>query len=155
MACRKSDGNLLVMDIGGGSTEFIIGSGLTPLKMESLYMGCVSYSTRFFPDGKITERKLGKAEVAARSEVQNISADFRGQWQHALGSSGTAKSIAEILEANGYSRSGITRDGLEKLRARLLKEGDLSKIQSAGPASRSRGHAGGRLCDHVCGLPRT
>jgi exopolyphosphatase/guanosine-5'-triphosphate,3'-diphosphate pyrophosphatase len=128
----KSDGNLLVMDIGGGSTEFIIGNGLTPLKMESLYMGCVSYSTRFFPDGKITERKLVKAEVAARSEVQNISADFRGQWQYALGSSGTAKSIAEILEANGYSQSGITRDGLEKLRSRLLKEGDLNKIQLPG-----------------------
>lgn len=128
----KSDGNLLVMDIGGGSTEFIIGNGLTPLKMESLYMGCVSYSTRFFPDGKITERKLEKAVVAARSEVQNISADFRGQWQYALGSSGTAKSIADILEATGYSQGGITRDGLEKLRARLLKEGDLSKFQLPG-----------------------
>jgi exopolyphosphatase/guanosine-5'-triphosphate,3'-diphosphate pyrophosphatase len=128
----KSDGNLLVMDIGGGSTEFIIGNGLTPLKMESLYMGCVSFSARYFPDGKISERKLGKAEVAARSEVQNISADFRGQWQYALGSSGTAKSIAEILEANSYSQSGITREGLEKLRSRLLKEGDLSKIQLPG-----------------------
>jgi exopolyphosphatase/guanosine-5'-triphosphate,3'-diphosphate pyrophosphatase len=128
----KSDGNLLVTDIGGGSTEFIIGNGLTPLKMESLYMGCVSFSARYFPDGKISERKLGKAEVAARSEVQNISADFRGQWQYALGSSGTAKSIAEILEANSYSQSGITREGLEKLRSRLLKEGDLSKIQLPG-----------------------
>jgi len=100
--------------------------------MESLYMGCVSYSARFFPDGKITERKLAKAELAARSEVQNISSDFRGQWQYALGSSGTAKSIADILEANGYSQGGITRDGLEKLRARLLREGDVSKLALPG-----------------------
>jgi exopolyphosphatase/guanosine-5'-triphosphate,3'-diphosphate pyrophosphatase len=128
----KSDDNLLVMDIGGGSTEFIVGNGLTPLKMESLYMGCVSYSTDFFPDGKITERKLEKAELAARSEVQSIAADYKGQWQYALGSSGTAKSIAEILEANGYSQGGITRDGLEKLRARLLKEGDVSKLDLPG-----------------------
>jgi exopolyphosphatase/guanosine-5'-triphosphate,3'-diphosphate pyrophosphatase len=128
----KSDDNLLVMDIGGGSTEFIVGNGLTPFKMESLYMGCVSYSTDFFPDGKITERKLEKAELAARSEVQSIAADYKGQWQYALGSSGTAKSIAEILEANGYSQGGITRDGLEKLRARLLKEGDVSKLDLPG-----------------------
>ncbi|MGA8865263.1 MAG: Ppx/GppA phosphatase family protein [Gallionella sp.] len=124
----RTENNLLVMDIGGGSTEFIIGNGLTPLKMESLYMGCVSYSGRFFPDGKITERKLEKAEFAARNEVQNITADFRGQWQYALGSSGTAKSISDILEACGYSQSGITREGLEKLRARLLKEGDVNKL---------------------------
>ena len=128
----KTDDNLLVMDIGGGSTEFIVGNGLTPFKMESLYMGCVSYSTRFFPDGKITERKLEKAELAARNEVQSIAADYRGQWQYALGSSGTAKSIAEILEANGYSQGGITRDGLEKLRARLLREGDVNKLDLPG-----------------------
>ena len=128
----KSDDNLLVMDIGGGSTEFIVGNNLTPLKLESLYMGSVSYSTRFFPDGKITERKLEKAELAARSEVQSIAADYRGQWQYALGSSGTAKSIAEILEANGYSQGGITREGLEKLRTRLIKEGDVNKLDLPG-----------------------
>ncbi len=128
----QSDDNLLVMDIGGGSTEFIIGNGLNPLKLESLYMGCVSYSSRFFPDGKVTERKLEKAIVAARNEVQNITADYRGQWQYALGSSGTAKSIAEILEANDYSKGGITRDGLEKLRARLLKDGDMNKLDLPG-----------------------
>jgi len=128
----QSEDNLLVMDIGGGSTEFIIGNGLNPLKLESLYMGCVSYSSRFFPDGKVTERKLEKAELAARNEVQNIAADYRGQWQYALGSSGTAKSIAEILEANDYSKSGITRDGLEKLRTRLIKQGDMKKLELPG-----------------------
>ncbi|MFZ5524134.1 MAG: exopolyphosphatase [Pseudomonadota bacterium] len=127
-----SDDNLLVIDIGGGSTEFIIGNGLTPLQLESLYMGCVSFSNRFFPDGKITRSKLEKAELAARSELQTIVAGFRGQWQKALGSSGTAKSIAEILELNGYSKGGITRDGMEKIRARLLKAGDVYKLDLQG-----------------------
>ena len=127
----QTDDNLLVMDIGGGSTEFIVGHGLEPLKLESLYMGCVSYSSRFFPDGKITKRNLEKAELAARNELQCIVGDYQGQWQKALGSSGTAKAIAEILESNGFS-NGITRDGLEKLREHLLKAGDVQKLNLQG-----------------------
>ncbi|WP_435627658.1 exopolyphosphatase [Candidatus Ferrigenium straubiae] len=128
----QSEGNRLVIDIGGGSTEFIVGNGLTPLKLESMYMGCVSYSLRFFPGGKITKQNLKKAELAARNELQTIAADFRGQWQEALGSSGTAKAISEILELNGYSKSGITRGGLEKLRADLIKAGDVQKLDLQG-----------------------
>lgn len=124
----QSDDQILVMDIGGGSTEFIIGHGLTPLKLESLYMGCVSFSARFFPDGKITKQALAKADLAARSELQTIVADYKGQWQRALGSSGTAKAIAEILELNGMSNGGITRAGLDTLRAHLLKVGDVNKL---------------------------
>jgi len=128
----QSDVNRLVIDIGGGSTEFIIGNGLTPLKLESLYMGCVSFSSRFFPDGKITKQNLKQAELAARIELQTIVMEFKEQWQEALGSSGTARSIAEILEQNGYSKSGITSDGLEKLRAHLLKAGDVQKLDLQG-----------------------
>lgn len=120
--------NRLVMDIGGGSTEFIIGNGLTPLKLESLYMGCVSFSTRFFPDGKITKVAMRNAELAARNELQTITTAYKGQWKIALGSSGTAKAVTEILELNGYSASGITREGLEKLRAHMLKVGDVQKL---------------------------
>lgn len=128
----QSDDQLLVMDIGGGSTEFIIGHGLTPLKLESLYMGCVSFSSRYFPMGKITKNNLARAELAARSELQNIVADYKGQWQKAIGSSGTAKAIAEILELNGWSRSGITREGLDLFRAHLLKVGDVHKLTLLG-----------------------
>lgn len=128
----QSKDNRLVMDIGGGSTEFIIGNGLTPLQLESLYMGSVSFSCRFFPDGKITKQNLKQAELAARVELQTIVADFKGQWQHALGSSGTAKTIAEILELNGYSKGGITREGLDKLRAHLLNAGDVQKLDLQG-----------------------
>jgi exopolyphosphatase/guanosine-5'-triphosphate,3'-diphosphate pyrophosphatase len=122
----------LVIDIGGGSTECIIGSGLEPHKLESLYMGCVSLSARYFPDGKITKQNLKQAELAARNEFLTIVADYKGQWQRALGSSGTAKAIAEILELNGYSKNGITRDGLEKLRARLLDAGDVQRLSLQG-----------------------
>ena len=128
----QSQDSRLVIDIGGGSTEFIIGNGLTPLKMESLYMGSVSYSLRFFPDGKITKQNLKQAELAARLEVQAIAADYKGQWKLAFGSSGTAKVLDEILLLNGYSDSGITGAGLEKLRAHLLKAGDVQKLDLPG-----------------------
>jgi exopolyphosphatase/guanosine-5'-triphosphate,3'-diphosphate pyrophosphatase len=128
----QSKDNRLVMDIGGGSTEFIIGNGLTPLKLESLYMGFISFSRRFFPDGKITKQNLKQAELAARTELQTIVADYKGQWHHALGSSGTAKAIAEILELNGYSKGGITREGLDKLRAHLLNAGDVQNLDLQG-----------------------
>jgi exopolyphosphatase/guanosine-5'-triphosphate,3'-diphosphate pyrophosphatase len=128
----QSDDNLLVMDIGGGSTEFIIGRGLNPIQLESLNMGCVSYSARYFPDGKITKQRMMQAELAARNELQAIVADYQGQWQRAIGSSGTAKAIAEILELNGYSKNGITREGLEKLRAHMILAGDIQQLNLLG-----------------------
>ncbi len=124
----QTQDNLLVMDIGGGSTEFIIGNGLTPLKLESLYMGSVSFSNRFFTDGKITKQNLKQAELAACVELQTIATDYKGQWKYALGSSGTAKALSEILLLNGFSEDGITREGLDKLRAHLLKVGDIQKL---------------------------
>jgi len=129
----QSGGTRLVMDIGGGSTEFIIGSGLRPRKLESLYMGCVSYSLRFFPDGKITKTNLKQAELAARNELQTIVAEFsRGHWEVALGSSGSARMLCDVLEQNGYSSGGITRPGLEQLRAQLLSAGDVRRLDLQG-----------------------
>jgi exopolyphosphatase/guanosine-5'-triphosphate,3'-diphosphate pyrophosphatase len=129
----QSGGNRLVMDIGGGSTEFIIGDGLDPIRLESLYMGCVSYSLRFFPDGKITKSSLKQAELAARTELQTIVSDYRQTgWNVALGSSGSARVLCDILEQNGYSESGITREGLELLRAELLRVGDVRRLELQG-----------------------
>ncbi len=129
----QSDAKRLVMDIGGGSTEFIIGSGLEPLKLESLYMGCVSYSQRYFPGGKITKANLRQAELAARIELQTIVAGFSlGHWDEALASSGTARALCDILEQNGYSGGGITRAGMEQLRAQLLKTGDAGGLELQG-----------------------
>jgi len=123
----------LVVDIGGGSTEFIIGTGLKPQQMESLYMGCVSYSQRYFPDGKISKGALRQADLAARAEVQAIAGEFStDHWQQAIGSSGTAKALAEIMQMNGYSDNGITSEGFSRLREAMLKAGDCSKLQLAG-----------------------
>jgi exopolyphosphatase / guanosine-5'-triphosphate,3'-diphosphate pyrophosphatase len=125
--------NRLVVDIGGGSTEFIIGHKLRPKAMESLYMGCVSYSTRFFPDGRIEKKALKRAELAAREQVQAIAARFHAVgWKEAVGSSGTARSIAEILQRNGQSQGGITASGLAWLRECLLAAGDFRKLDIPG-----------------------
>ena len=123
----------LVVDIGGGSTEFIIGTGLKPQRMESLYMGCVSFSQRFFPDGRISKNALQQAELAARIEVQSIASEFHAHhWRQALGSSGTAKALADILQMNGYSAEGITSEGLARLRTAMIKAGDCNRLQLAG-----------------------
>lgn len=129
----QSSGQRLVMDIGGGSTEFIIGNGLEPIRLESLYMGCVSYSLRFFPEGKITKIALKEAELAARSEVQTIAADYRKTgWNTAFGSSGSARVLCDILEQKGYCRGDITREGLEHLRAELIRIGDIRRLDLPG-----------------------
>mgnify|MGYP001764916902 CR=1 FL=1 len=123
----------LVVDIGGGSTEFIIGHGLKPHERESLHMGCVNFSRRFFADGVIDKTALKAAEVAARVEVERITREFsRGNWQQAVGSSGTARALRELLEQNGWSARGITADGLDKLRAQLLKAGHVDALDLPG-----------------------
>jgi len=96
-------------------------------------MGCVSYSQRFFPNGKISKSALQQADLAARSELQSICSEFSAaHWQQAVGSSGTAKALADILQMNGYSDHDITPAGLAKLRDIMLKAGDCNKLQLAG-----------------------
>ena len=123
----------LVVDIGGGSTEFIIGKSFQPIHLESLYMGCVGYSMRYFPDGRIDKRRMKEAEFAARRELQAIVHSFRETgWEQVVGSSGSSKALVEILEQNGFSNDGITRDGLERLKGALLRAGRLDRIDLAG-----------------------
>lgn len=123
----------LVVDIGGGSTEFIVGAGNQPHRLESLYMGCVSYSLRYFAGGKISKSSMKDAETAARIQLETIRKQFsRKRWDEAVGSSGTARAIADIIEVNGWSSSGITREGLERLRQTLVKAGDASRLGLAG-----------------------
>jgi exopolyphosphatase/guanosine-5'-triphosphate,3'-diphosphate pyrophosphatase len=123
-------GSTLVVDIGGGSTEFIIGEGHEPKLMESLFMGCVSYSLKFFPNGEIDKQNMKQAELAAQKELEVIARDFLDAgWQHAIGSSGTARALGEILEQNGLSAEGITRDGLAALRELMLKAGHAERLK--------------------------
>ena len=112
----------LVVDIGGGSTEFIIGVGLEPRLTESLYMGCVSYSLKYFADGRIDKPRMKAAELAARQELAGMVKEYRSSgWQETVGSSGTAKALADILRQGGHAEDGITREGLDRLRSQLIK----------------------------------
>lgn len=123
----------LVIDIGGGSTECIIGAGYKPLKLESLFMGCVSYSLRYFRDGRITRGSFKEAELAARAELEPIVGSYtRGNWQQAVGSSGTIRALAEILQLSGYAEGPITLAGLDRLRSQLIKAGDISRVELPG-----------------------
>ncbi len=135
----------LVVDIGGGSTEFIVGHGLKPHERESLHMGCVNFSKRFFADGSVDKATLKAAEVAARVEVERIAREFsRDNWQHAVGSSGTARALREILEQCGWSVRGITADGLAKLRSQMVKAGHVDALDLPGlPRDRVPVIAGG------------
>jgi exopolyphosphatase/guanosine-5'-triphosphate,3'-diphosphate pyrophosphatase len=123
----------LVVDVGGGSTELIIGTGFEPLLTESLYMGCVSYSLRHFPGGRIDKPRMKAAELAARQELAGLVREYRAAgWDEAVASSGTARSIENILRENGYAEEGITREGLEKLRSLLIKNEEADPDQIAG-----------------------
>lgn len=133
----------LVADIGGGSTELIIGNQFTPLKLRSLPMGCINFSQHFFSDGKITEENLQRAELAARNELHAIAVQFDSMhWQEAYGSSGTACVLARILTYNQYHPRSceevITSAGLDQLRLALLKAGDYRKLNLAGLNSARR-----------------
>jgi len=123
----------LVVDVGGGSTEFIVGTGLEPQLTESLYMGCVSYSLKYFPDGRIDKAGMRAAELAARQELAGIVGAYRAAgWDEAVASSGTARSIENILRENGFAEDGLTRAGLEKLRSLLLKSEKADPDRIAG-----------------------
>ena len=129
-----SAGKRLVVDIGGGSTEFIIGSHYTPIKMESLYIGCVSHSRAFFPAGNVDEYTMRQAELAAGREIQIISAEYKKTgWEQAIGSSGTARALAELVEANGFNDPGVThgisRGGLERLKRALIKAENVNRLK--------------------------
>lgn len=126
----------LVVDIGGGSTEFIIGTRFDSHLLESLYMGCVSYTLRFFGDGTVDKKRFREAEVAAAREIELIAHDYkRFGWHESIGSSGTARAIADLLEVNQLNPGnapGITRAGLERLKGLLIKAGSAAAMPLEG-----------------------
>lgn len=140
-------GNRLVVDIGGGSTELIIGKGYEPKLMESLYIGCVSHSMRFFPKGNIDAHAFKEAELAARREIQVISGAYlKSGWKQVIGSSGTARALADLIAENNFNGGGdgltmgrvngasglITRDGLKAMKKHLLKYEHVSQVELVG-----------------------
>jgi exopolyphosphatase/guanosine-5'-triphosphate,3'-diphosphate pyrophosphatase len=127
------DGRRLVVDIGGGSTECIIGEAFDALSTESLFMGCVSYSMRFFAGGTVRKEDFRRAEISALLEMQSLERRYRRLgWQSCYGSSGTILAIAELLRGNALSRRGITRKGLKRLKKHMIEAGSVAKMELTG-----------------------
>jgi exopolyphosphatase/guanosine-5'-triphosphate,3'-diphosphate pyrophosphatase len=127
------EGNRLVVDIGGGSTECIIGRGMQSLRRESFYTGCVSSNKRFFDDGTITKNSLKAAVLESALTVFPQSAGFQsGQWDEAIGCSGTIKAIGNIVREQGWCLNGISLDALHKLRGALIDAGHIDNLKLAG-----------------------
>ena len=142
------DHQRLVVDIGGGSTEFIIGRRIDPQLMESLYMGCVSYSLRFFPGGAVDKKRFRDAQLAAAQEIARIARPYqRSGWQEAVATSGSARAIARLIEQNQLdpeSSGTITLRGLETLRAVMIRAGSAAAMDLDGlPTDRLPVLAGG------------
>ena len=135
----NDDGASLVIDIGGGSTEIIIGKGFQPKVAQSLYMGCVNVSRRFFADGSISGRRMREAVLFARTELEIIEARYRRiGWDTVLGSSGTIRAIADIAVAQGWSEGGVTRDAIDLLRKRLIAAGHYDRLFLEGLSERRK-----------------
>ena len=135
----------LVVDIGGGSTEFIIGRGMNPERLESLKLGCVTMTRRFFADGSLDADVLETAQTHAQVEIEAIAREFsRRHWHDAYASSGTALALADILEQNGFSEGGITPGGLARLRKRMVAARNARRLELEGlKAERTPVLAGG------------
>lgn len=129
----------LVIDIGGGSTELIIGQRFEPQRLESLQMGCVSYARTCFRSGKISRDNYRKAYDQARLLLAPIRHEFHARhWQDCVGSSGTLRAIDALLSQYGWCESGIDRAGLHLLEERLLAFKTMEKIDLDGLAEQRR-----------------
>lgn len=123
----------LVIDVGGGSTEFILGSGAKPLHLESLPLGCVSYGETFFSGGEITAARFDAACHQATQEVSALYPRFsQNPWQETIGASGTLIALERIIVAAGWRSSGIDLASLSALRQKLLSFHRVGDIDLAG-----------------------
>lgn len=126
----------LVVDIGGGSTEMIIGKGFEPELINSKQMGCVSYTKRFFANGKLSNGNFVNAILAAEQKLESIAHRYcRKGWEVAFGSSGTIKAIKEVLIAQGHDDGIITAKRLSKLIEALCEWQTIDDIDLAGLAA--------------------
>lgn len=123
----------LVIDIGGRSTEMILGQGRKPRLAESFQIGCVGLSMRHFGHGRFTEAAFRAAQVAAGAELEEALEPFgRGHWDEALGSSGTMSAVSQVLSASGITDGRITPAGLQWLIERCLEAGRVDRLALPG-----------------------
>jgi exopolyphosphatase/guanosine-5'-triphosphate,3'-diphosphate pyrophosphatase len=119
----------LIIDIGGGSTEVVIGEGFNPLLLESLSVGCVDLSSLHFEGGRISEKRFERARTAVRLELEPIQESYRKLgWQQVIGSSGTVRVIADVLRREDAAEPNITLASLRKLSERVIAAGHVSDL---------------------------
>jgi exopolyphosphatase/guanosine-5'-triphosphate,3'-diphosphate pyrophosphatase len=122
----------LVIDIGGGSTEVVIGEGFNPLLLESLSVGCVGLSANFFDDGRISAKRLERARTAVRLELEPVQEAYRKMgWLQAFGSSGTVRVISDVLHNLNADSPHITLDNLNGLADRMIAAGHVDELDLA------------------------
>lgn len=128
-----SDEKRLVVDIGGRSTEMILGEGYKAHSMESYRLGSVAWSGKYFPRGAYTAQSFKIAEVAAKAVLDQALDNFPpSEWTVAYGSSGTVGAVADILSANGWASGIVTRSGLDWLVERMIKAGSIEQFKIEG-----------------------
>ncbi|MDQ6684184.1 MAG: Ppx/GppA family phosphatase [Pseudomonadota bacterium] len=136
----------LVIDIGGRSTEMILGNGPVPERAESFAVGSVSLSMRYFPEGRFSEKAFRAAQVAAGAELEEALLPFSpAHWQEALGASGTVGAVAQVLAASTISDGRITLKGLRWLSERCLAAGSADRLDLPGLKDDRRAVIGGGL----------
>lgn len=119
----------LVIDIGGGSTELIVGEGAKPKLMESVSLGCVTHTLLHFPEGEVTAQNFRKARLAARVQLEFLERRYRrAGWDIALGASGTIRGVWRVLQGQKWIEEDITREALEQLVEKITGLGHISKI---------------------------
>jgi exopolyphosphatase/guanosine-5'-triphosphate,3'-diphosphate pyrophosphatase len=129
----RSQGRRLVVDIGGGSTELIVGERFEPVQRDSVQMGCISYRERYFADGTITRHAVDRAIVAARLEVRSLESQYKNLgWDVCIGASGTIKAIDEVLRTNRWTSRGITAQGLDRILDEIVAAGSVDELRLGG-----------------------
>jgi exopolyphosphatase/guanosine-5'-triphosphate,3'-diphosphate pyrophosphatase len=119
----------LVIDIGGGSTEVVIGEGFNPLLLESFSVGCVGLTTNFFEDGRISAKRLERARTAVRLELEPVQEAYRKMgWLQAFGSSGTVRVISDVLHKLKPDSPHITLENLNALADRVIAAGHIDEL---------------------------
>ena len=128
-----SEKRRLIVDIGGASTELIIGEGLEAERCESFRIGCVNTSIRFFQDGRITAKSIEHAVLACQAELEESITRFgAGNYEEAFGSAGTFGAMSDIARASGWSDGTVTLEHLERIRKQLLEAKDVKNIRFDG-----------------------
>lgn len=132
----ETAGNRLVIDIGGGSTELIIGERFEPLERFSLYMGCVGFTERYFPGGKISPKRWRRAALAAAMELEPVAEPLKTLgWDEAIGTSGTIRTAQAVLRTQLWTEEFVTVTGLERLRDHMFACGSSEKLNLSGLSS--------------------